>query len=129
MNAAEEIIHFAATDAARARGKELDARAGLIAGLLNKNNLAKVLEMWKPAHGETIGNLAKSIAVREEWELQSPWQRIYWAFQDALETGKYIRLSVSSALYAVREYGSPDEYSAVLDELEKLAQVAESARE
>jgi len=128
MNAAEEIIHFAKIDAARARGKELDIRAGVIAGLLNKNNLAKVLEMWKPFNGETISKLAKDVTVRK-WELQSHWQRVYWEFQDALQTGEYIRLSVSMALYAVREYGSPDEYSAVLDELEKLAQVAESARE
>jgi len=126
MNAAEEIIHFAATDAARARGKELDIRAGVIAGLLHKGDLAKVLAAWKPFNGKTVHELAGDVTVRKEWELLSHWQLVYWAFQDSIETGEYIRLSVSSALYAVREYKSPDEYEAVLDELEKLAQVADS---
>ena len=124
MNAAEEIIHFAELDAARLRGKELDIRTSVVAGLLNKDNLAQVLAKWKPFNGETISKLAKKVTVREEWELQSHWQRIYWAFQDALQTGEYIRLSVSSALYAVREYGTPAEYSAVLDELEELSNIA-----
>jgi|GEM_PF-5020287 len=121
MDATQENSYFAEVDESRARGKELDARAGLIAGLLGKGNLAKVLAAWKPANGKTISELAKSIAVREEWELQSPWQRIYWAFQDAIETGKFIRLLVADSVYAVREYGTPAEYSAVLDELEKIA--------
>jgi len=125
----EEIIHFAELDAARLRGKELDARAGVIAGLLDKSNLAQVMKMWKPAHGKTIPELAGDVTVRNEWEMQAHWERVYWAFVDSIESSEYILLSVENALYAVREYGSPDEYSAVLDELEKLAQVAESARE
>jgi len=120
MNESQEIIHFAELDAARVRGKELDIRAGVVAGLLNKGNLAQVLAKWKPFNGKTISKLAKDVTVRKDGELLSHWQRVYWAFQDAIQTGEYIRLSVSMALYAVREYGTPAEYEEVLGHLAQI---------
>jgi len=120
MDATQENSYFAELDAARLRGKELDIRAGVVAGLLNKDNLARVLDMWKPYNGKTVHELAKNVTVREEWEMLSHWDHVYWAFRDAIEKGEYIRLSVSMALYAVRQHGSPEEYEEVLGQLAQI---------